>query len=218
MRPVNLLPPRYAPARASGERAGIGYAALGILAVLLVMIVAYVLTNNGINNAKEKTNEARAAQAAAEAKVAQLQAYGDFANLRVSRETAVASAAQLRFDYERLMRELALILPKDVYLTQFNAAPGGDAASSGTATAVGPQITLAGCAPNHPAVAATIVRLRKIHNVTDVTLASSTQQNGGGDTAGGGICKTQWNGTMTLEPEAAPTNTAPVPARLGGGP
>ena len=34
MRAINLLPARYQPARASGERPGIGYAVVGILAVL----------------------------------------------------------------------------------------------------------------------------------------------------------------------------------------
>src|SRR5918911_3649883 len=106
MRPVNLLPSRYRPARASGQRAGIGYAAVGALAVVLLMIVLYVVTNNGINDAKEKTAKAQAETAVANQKIGQLQAYGDFASLKQQRENAVRDAAALRFDYERLMREM----------------------------------------------------------------------------------------------------------------
>src|SRR3954469_20838613 len=121
MRPVNLLPSKYRPARASGQRPGIGYAAIGALAVLLVMVLLYVVTNNGIKDAKDKTAVAQAEQQVAQAKIGQLQAYGDFAALKASREAAVAGTAQVRFDFERLMREVALVLPKNTYLTTFAA-------------------------------------------------------------------------------------------------
>jgi Tfp pilus assembly protein PilN len=217
VRPVNLLPPRYQPARASGQRPGIGYAAIGALAVLLLMVLLYVTTNNGINDAKDKTAKAQAEQQAAQAKIGQLQAYGDFAQLRASREAAVRGVAQLRFDYERLMRETALVLPHDTYLTSFTAGPGGGTASStGGATATGPQISISGCAPSHQGVATAMVRLRKLHNVSDVNLQSSTNA---GAAPGGGVtvCKTQFQAQMTFQAEAAATVEEAVPARLGGG-
>ena len=213
MRPVNLLPARYQPARASGERPGIGYAAIGTLAVLLIMVLLYVTTTNGINDAKDKTAEAQAQQQAAQAKIGQLQAYGDFATLKTSRESAVRSVAQLRFDYERLMREMALVLPHDTFLTSFSATPaGGSAAAAGT-TATGPGISIAGCAPNHQGVATAIVRLRKLHNIVDVTLQSSNKSAAGTTT----VCKTAFNAQLTFRPETAPTVQEAVPARLGGG-
>src|SRR3954452_15774257 len=147
MRPVNLLPARYRPARASGDRPAIGYAAIGALAVLLVMVLLYVTTNNGINDAKDKTAKAQAETAVAQQRIAQLQAYGNFASLKASREAAVRSVAEVRFDYERLMRELALVLPHDTYMTTFTAAPGGTTDSSGTASATGPSVNVTGCAP-----------------------------------------------------------------------
>jgi Tfp pilus assembly protein PilN len=219
MRPINLLPARYQPARASGERAGIGYIAIGVLAVLLLMIVLYVVTNNGIKDAHEKTATAQAEQQAAEAKIGQLQAFGDFAALKQSREAAVTGVADVRFDYERLMRETALVLPHDTYLTSFSAATnggGGSTASTGTATATGPSVTIAGCAPSHPGVATAIVRLRQLHNVTDVELTNSTKAGAGG-TSGTAGCKVSWGATLTFQPESSSTGQAPVPARLGGG-
>jgi Tfp pilus assembly protein PilN len=217
LRPVNLLPARYRPTRASGERPGVAYAAVGVLAVLLLMIVLYVVTNNGINDAKSKTAEAQAQTQAAQAKIGQLQGYGSFASLKQARLSAVQGIAESRFDWERLMREMALVLPHNTYLTAFSASPGGatTTASTGTATATGPSITLTGCAPTHNAVATAIVRLRKMHNVVDVELTSSNRA-AAGPNAAGNPCATQWNATVTMQAESAPTASA-VPARLGGG-
>jgi Tfp pilus assembly protein PilN len=220
MRPINLLPTRYRRARASGERPGIGYAAIGVLAALLVMAVLYVVTNNQIDDAKNKTAEAQAEQQAAEVKIGQLQAFGDFATLKASREAAVKGVAQVRFDYERLMREMALVLPHNTYLTSFSVSSGGGAtATSGGATATGPTLTVAGCAPSHPAVATAIVRLRKLHNVTDVNLQSSTKAAAASTGTATPVvpCKTVWNATITFNPETGSTTQQPVPARLGGG-
>lgn len=215
MRPVNLLPSRYRPARASGERPGIGYAAIAALAVLFFMVLLYVITNNGIHDAKDKTAKAQAEQQVAQARIGQLQAYGDFASLKASREAAVRSVAQLRFDYERLMREMALVLPHDTYLTSFSATPGGAAATTGGTTGTGPSVTISGCAPDHPGVATAIVRLRKLHDVVDVELQTSNKaQTAPGSSA---VCKDTFSAVLTFQAEAAPTTQQPVPARLGGG-
>lgn len=222
MRPVNLLPARYRPARASGERAGIGYVAIGVLAVLLLMVLLYVVTNNGINDAKDKTAKAQAEQQAAAARIGSLQAYGDFAAVKTARESAVKGVAQSRFDYERLMREVALVLPHDSYLTAFSSAPGGGTtpAAAGAATATGPTVTMTGCAPSHRGVANVVVRLRQLHSLVDVNLTSSTKAGGaaaGATSGGAGACPVTWTGTATFKSATAPTVQTPVPARLGGG-
>ena len=221
MRPVNLLPSKYRPTRASGERPGIAYAAIGALALLLVMVLLLVVTNNQTNDAKDATAKANAEAAAAQAKIGQLQAFGDFAALKVQREQAVKGVAESRFDYERLMREMALVLPHNTYLTQFTSTPAGgsSAASTGTTTTTttGPSVAIVGCAPSHPAVATAIVRLRKLHSVQDVNLNSSQKSASGTATTAGAGCKVTWAATLTFEPETAATGTGPVPARLGGG-
>jgi Tfp pilus assembly protein PilN len=217
VRPINLLPARYQPARASGERPGIGYAAIGALAVLLLMVVLYVVTVNGINDAESKRDKAQAEAQAAQARVGQLQAYGDFAALKASREAAVRNVAALRFDYERLMREIALVLPHNTYLTTFTAGAGSaTAATSGGGTGTAPSVTIAGCAPSHPGVATAVVRLRKLHNVVDVNLTNSTKA-ATGPGAASSPCPVQFGATLTFQAESSPTTQEPVPARLGGG-
>ena len=219
MRPVNLLPPRYRPARASGDRPGIAYAAVATLAVLLVMVLLYVVTNNNIRDAQSKTAEAQAETQVAQARIGQLQAYGDFATLKATREQAVAGVANARFDYERLMREMALVLPHSTYLTAFSAAPGGASAAGGGGTTVtGPSVAVTGCAPSHPGVATAIVRLRKLHSVQSVDLASSTKAGSAGSgTSSANNCPVTWVATLVFSPETAATTQGAVPARLGGG-
>lgn len=232
MRPINLLPPRYQRARATGKRSGIAYAAVGIMAVLLLMLVLYVVTTNGISDAHDQTAKAKAEQQTADARVADLQAFGDFASMKASRETAVEGVADARFDYERVMREMALVLPHNTYLTNFTAATSGDSSAAsgaaatttaaGTATSSGPSLTVNGCAPSHQGVATAVVRLRQLHDVTDVNLSNSTKGGGAGATgssasSGGAGCKVSWAATLSFQPEAAQTTQQPVPARLGGG-
>jgi hypothetical protein len=59
--------------------------------------------------------------------------------------------------------------------------------------------------------------MRKLHNVTDVNLASSTEAGSAGATTTTGSCNVQWTASLTFQPETAPTVSEPVPARLGGG-
>lgn len=218
MRAVNLLPERYRPARATGRLRGSSYVTIGVLAVLLLMVLGYVITNNQINSNKEDANEAIAEAQAAEARAAQLGAFGDFLQVKQQREAAVKTLALSRFDYERLLREMALALPDDVFLTQFATAAAGQeaGAASPTVSAVAPQLTLGGCAPDHRSVADTVVRMRNLHNVTDVVLntsASGESAEGGGE----GGCRTSWTATLTFEPEVVQADRPSVPARLGGG-
>ena len=213
MRAVNLLPDRYRPARATGRLRGSSYVSVAVLAVLLAMVVGYVVTNNQIKDAQEETNQAQAEAQEAEARAAALGAFGNFLQIKEARETAVKGLALTRFDYERLMREMALVLPDDVFLTSFSAAVGsGETAAQAGVTADGPQLSLGGCAPSHRGVAETVVRLRKLHNAVDVTLNSSAR--GGGD---GGGCRVSWSAVVAFEAENAPADRRPVPARLGGG-
>jgi hypothetical protein len=183
------------------------------------MVLLVVITNNGIDDAKQKTAKAQAEQQVAAARIGQLQAYGDFAAVKTARENAVKGVALSRFDYERLMREVALVLPHDSYLTAFSSAPvGGTTTTVGATTATGPTVTMTGCAPSHRGVANVVVRLRQMHKVASVDLTSSTKAGAGG---AGGVatagCAVTWTGTVSFEAEAPPTAPTPVPARLGGG-
>ena len=127
MKAVNLIPSDQRRAKASGEGSGGAYVVLGVLAVLLVMAVAYVTVSNSANDKKSKAAAARQEAVAAENKAKTLGAFTDFASIKQQRLTAVMAAAQTRFDWERFMRELSRVMPTDSWVHTVDASVVGDA-------------------------------------------------------------------------------------------
>lgn len=223
MRPVNLLPEsqRRRTPTSDGKRA---YAVLGVLAVLLAMTGLYVVT---ANQAISRSNEAAEASAEAdrlEAKAASLGAFGDFAQIKETRVASVRQLAAQRFDWERLMLELARVLPADGWLQTAQASVAGAGEESGvTATAPtgGPSATLTGCLPRQPDVADLMLRLRRMHRVEDVTLSESLLEDAQGvpsvDSCGRYY---KFDIGVSFAPavaDEAPDGQPRVPAALGGG-
>src|SRR3954470_22601465 len=196
MKAVNLLPEKHRPRKATGGQGKGGYVVLGVLGAVLVGVFVYVLTLNTINDSKSQIKEATAEAAKLNEEANSLGPYGDFANIKAERVKSVMSLAQGRFDYERLVRELAHVLPPDVWLVNAAAsaegdprttptstpAPSGASGAPGTAPAApsGPTLKLQGCARDQSQVAVTLVRLRELQGATDVSLDHSTR---GEDTA-----------------------------------
>jgi Tfp pilus assembly protein PilN len=204
MKAVNLLPEKHRPRQPSGGKGKGGYVVLGVLGAVLVGLLVYVLTLNSINDSKSKIKEATAEAARLNDEASSLGPYGDFAKIKADRVQSVMTLAQGRFDYERLVRELAEVLPPDVWLinaaassagdgsTATTPAPappappaggsGGTAGAAGTPGAVGtpaaptgPTLKLQGCARDQSQVAVTLVRLRELQGATDVSLDHSTR-------------------------------------------
>src|SRR3954454_4619362 len=163
MKAVNLLPEKHRPRQPSGGGQGKGgYVVLGLLGAVLVGLLVYVLTLNSINDSRTKVTEATAEAARLNDQANSLGPYGDFAKIKAERVKSVMTLAQGRFDYERLVRELAHVLPPDVWLVNAAAsaegapsstppsapAPSGASGAPGTAPAAptGPTLTLQGCA------------------------------------------------------------------------
>jgi Tfp pilus assembly protein PilN len=122
---VNLLPERHRPRRASGGRQGSSYAVLGVLGALLLALVVYVLTLNSINSGQDQIAVAKAETEQAQSQSRSLSAYGDFAKVKQKRVAAVTQLAKGRFDWERLVRELAHVLPENVWLVKTDARRTG---------------------------------------------------------------------------------------------
>lgn len=224
MKPVNLLPEsqrRRKPA-GDGKRA---YAVLGVLGVLVAMTGLYVVTANQVT---ARSNEAAAAAAEAdrlEAQVASLGAFGSFAQVKQTRVASVRQLAVQRFDWERLMLELARVLPADGWLQAAEASTSGElegAGGSPSATAGGgPTAKLIGCLPRQSDVADLMLRLRRMHRVEDVTLTESSiedEQGAPSIESCGKYYKFDVGVTfVAAAPVEAPDGERRVPAALGGG-
>jgi hypothetical protein len=228
MRPVNLLPD-HQRGRTAGESGGKGaYVVCGVLAVLLAMVAAYVLASNTVT---ERKNEAAAARAEAdrlEAEVAAQANYSDFADVAQQRLTSVAGVAASRFDWERLMREVSLVMPEGSWLQATDASITGDPNAATTmpvgaaATPTGPYASFVGCTPHQSDVAQLMVRLRELHRVEDVKLKESAQESLDGEATAdscGPLYK--FDVAVSFSPIApdseAPRGSRSVPASLGGG-
>jgi Tfp pilus assembly protein PilN len=225
MRPVNLLPESQRRRQPSGQ-GGSAYVVLSALACLLIMVGVYVLT---ANKATSRDNDAAVATAKAdqlEARAAEIGAFGDFAQTKETRLASVQQLADGRFDWERLMRELARVLPSEGWLQIVQASTTGELDSSGTGAAeetvsAGPMAQLTGCMPRQSDVARLMLRLRRMHRVEDVTLKESAREQRGA-VATLDNCGPLYKFDLTVAftpaaPQEAPDGRKSVPASLGGG-
>jgi Tfp pilus assembly protein PilN len=213
VKPVNLLPEQYR-ARRPSEAGGSSRIVIGVLAGLLLMVVAYALSANQVNSRKGDIAAANAEIQRAKAQTASQSSYGDFHQVKETREASVKLLAGGRFDWERLMREVSLVLPDGTWVLDMTASTSSDgssgssapgpgasastpATSAGTAAAAGPatpSLHLVGCAEHQDDVAVLLVRLRKLHDATDASLTESAKEQqeaqaaaqGSTDSAAGG--------------------------------
>jgi Tfp pilus assembly protein PilN len=230
MKAVNLIPSEHRRARPSGKGSGGAYAVIGVLAVLLLMVVGYMVTNNSLKQSESRAAAAQQEADALEAQAQQLGSFTDFASIKDQRLASVMTTAQTRFDWERFMRELALVMPEGSWLQDTQASVFGDgdsAAGAAPATAstvptVNPSATLVGCTPKQTDVATMMKRLEQLHRVSEVSLNESVREPGLGavslDNCGSYY---KFDLTVSFEPvppaKEAPRGAATVPAKLGGG-
>lgn len=182
MRPVNLIPKEERVGARPPMRSGpTAYIVVGALVAALLGVTALVTTGSRINDLKAEVTQVEGEIATAEATAQELAAYTQFHNVREQRVATVTSLADSRFDWERVMRELALILPDDVVLTDLTAsvspgvaAPGGESAGLRSSIA-GPALSMSGCAAGPESVAGFVQAVKDIDGVTRVAVPTSSQ-------------------------------------------
>lgn len=184
MRPVNLIPPEERRGEQAPLRTGpLPYILLGALVAALIGITAMVLVDNQITESKSEVAKLESEDATAAARAQSLAAYTQFRSMSEQRVATVSSLADSRFDWERVMRELSLVLPADVWLVGLTATAspevsidggGGSGTSAGLRDQVpGPALELNGCATGQEAVAGFVTALKDIDGVTRVGVESS---------------------------------------------
>lgn len=246
MRPVNLLPHNERAARPAEGLGGSSVVVLAVLGALLLAVTAFVVIQNQVNDRTGQIAKTEAEAGQAKQRAASLGAFGSFAAVKQQREKSVRDLADARFDWERFMRELALVLPKGTSLLDVSAStdgatdaaggPAAPAAPTGTAAtpSAGPKAEVTGCALTQSHVATLLVRLGKLAGATDVELkesaadesaagAEATQSTdaGAGGNTGCPNGKFKFDVAVTFAPaETATKDDAKprkTPARLGGG-
>lgn len=229
MRPVNLLPPELRQGAQAPTRTGpLPYIVVGALAAVLAGVALLVLTGNQISEREMEVTQLTREDAVAVQEAKRLAPYTQFQTLHEQRLATIASLADSRFDWERVMRELSLVLPRDVWLTELNASAspesGGEGGGALRAAVEGPALTIAGCGAGQESIAGFVTALKDIDGVTRVGVESSelpSQEEGAGSSeggeaegGGGGECQTRnFIAKFTL---VVAFDAAPVPIAVSG--
>jgi Tfp pilus assembly protein PilN len=208
MRPVNLIPPEDRRGGSAPLRTGpLPYVVLGGLVLALLAVVLVVLVGNQISEREGEVAKLEREDSVAAAKAQRLAAYTEFRVMSEQRVATVSDLADSRFDWERVMRELSLVLPSNVWLVGLTgtAAPGValEGGSTGETSGMradvpGPALELSGCAKGQEAVAGFVTALEDIDGVTRVGVQASELpekgsgggESGGGSDASGDECRT----------------------------
>jgi Tfp pilus assembly protein PilN len=191
MRPVNLIPPDERGSDRSAMRTGaFSYVLIAALALGLLGIIALAFTSKQVSDRQSEVTELQAQEQQATAKANSLQAFANFRAVQEQRSSTVTSLAQSRFDWQRVINELARVVPSNVWLVQM----AGTASSTVTLSdgpdislrdsVQGPALELVGCAPSQDAVAGLVSSLEEIDGVTRVGVQQSQKPETSGGTSG----------------------------------
>ncbi|MGA8219857.1 MAG: PilN domain-containing protein [Solirubrobacterales bacterium] len=180
MRPVNLIPPDERSGDRSPMRTGIlSYVLIGAMALALLGVIGLVFTSKQVSDRKAEVAKLQQGEQQAAAKAQSLQAFTNFRAIQESRNATVSSLAQSRFDWQRVLNELARVIPPDVWLVQLSGTVNPSVQLDNApdvsirASVPGPALTVVGCAPSQDAVAGLVSDLQDIDGVTRVGVQSS---------------------------------------------
>jgi Tfp pilus assembly protein PilN len=204
VRPVDLIPPEQRQGAHAPMRTGpIPYILVGALAAILAGVALLAITGNQISEREDEVAQLKREDTVAAEEATRLAAYTQFQALHEQRLATITSLADSRFDWERVMRELSLVLPHDVWLTELTASASSEADAGGgggdlRGSILGPALVLGGCAAGQESVAGFVTALRDIDGVTRVGVQSAElpiQEEGAGagseSESGGGECQTR---------------------------
>ena len=180
MRAINLLPKD--DARRTGKQKKQWIVLIPVVAALLLTVALAAAFLNASGKVKSKQAELTGLKAELAAiptpDVSKVQSQNALAAEKQTRVTALNAALSHRVAWDRVLRELSLVLPNDVWLTTVSAkAPvsssvaAAAAAPAGAVAATG--LTLDGYTYSHAAVARLLSRLAVIPDVTNVQLQQS---------------------------------------------
>jgi Tfp pilus assembly protein PilN len=180
MRPVNLIPPDERGSDGGTMRTGaFSYVLIGALALALLGMIALAFSSKQVSDRKSEVTKLQAQEQQAQAKADSLQAFSSFRAVQQQRSDTVTSLAQSRFDWQRVINELARVLPSNVWLVQMagTVSPSVSLSDSPDITSrgaiPGPALELVGCAPGQDAVAGFVSSLEEIDGVTRVGVQQS---------------------------------------------
>jgi Tfp pilus assembly protein PilN len=193
MRSVNLIPPDERRGDSAPLRTGsLIYVLVAGLALLLLGIVAVALTSKQIS---DRNSEKASLQQQLQQETARANGLAPFAEFRAVQESRAAtmrSLADSRFDWNRVLNELALVVPENVSLRSVSGtvSPSVEVDENEQielrANVPGPALEITGCASDQKTVAEFVSSVEDIDGVTRVGLDNSAEASDDASAAGGG--------------------------------
>ena len=229
MRGVDLTPPEERRgSRAPTRTGGMHYVVLAGLAAALLAVIVTAFTGKQVSDGRSDVSGLEQELDQATARADALRPFADFRAVQQLRSATVSSLAQSRFDWQRVINELALVLPDDVWLINLTGTVLPDVevengAGLSTRDAIeGPALEIVGCARSQDSVAGFVAALEDIDGVTRVGLGSSqlpeqaVEASSGDGGSGDEDCRTR--DFITKFEIVAAFDAVPVPAAAAGTP
>ena len=173
MRAVNLLP-RDEVKRSFEAKRGVAFGAGAGAALVTVLLVSMTISAGGAVGEKQaELDGLRAEIAAIPAPVVKDKSADDaLAAEKGARVGALSAALTSRIAWDRVLRQVSLVLPDDVWLTSLSAtAPAAPAGPDAAASTSG--VTIAGSTYSQNGVARFLSRLGVVPDLANVRLLSS---------------------------------------------
>ena len=173
MRAVNLLP-RDEVKRSFEAKRGVVFGAAGGAALVTVLLVTMTMSAGGAAGENQAELDGLRAQIAAVPAPTENDSSNDeaLAAAKGARVGALSSALTSRVAWDRVLRQVSLILPEDVWLTNLTAKAPVTSAAAAPGTG-GAGFTLTGSTYSQNGVARFLSRLSVVPDLVNVRLQSS---------------------------------------------
>ena len=175
MRAVNLLPREAQQARGDGGRTPLLVAGGGLAAVTAACVVMLLGASGSVADQNAQLDSVEAAIAKIPKKESSAIAPGLIAQERTERTAALAAALATRVPVDRLLQELAYVLPEDAWLTALSATVPVSGAAAPTTSFATQGVSIVGATYSHSSVARVLSRLAAVPTLDDVRLTGSSR-------------------------------------------
>jgi Tfp pilus assembly protein PilN len=186
MRQIDLLPASYAEKRR--ERRTLGLVVGGGLALLLALVAWWLMLGGQVSEAESQLADAQAGNAKLGAQIAELQRFAELEAEVQIKELALQSVMTGDVAWPSVLTEVAIVIPGEVWLTEFTASAGLTEGATPVGTETAPvrvsgavptgRIQFQGGSLSMPGVSKWLIRLADTNGFSAVWLNSAAEAEG----------------------------------------
>ena len=177
MRSVNLLPRDVQQAGSDAGRTPLLVAGGALAAITAASVVMFLSASGAVSDQRTQLEAVEEAIARIPKRESPAVAPRVITQERSERTAAFSAALATRVPMDRLLRELAYVLPEDAWLTALSASVPASTAGVATtpSTTAVPGVSIIGATYSHSSVARVLSRLAAVPSLDDVRLTGSAR-------------------------------------------